>query len=97
MRLIDSDAINISDTLGGTSDFADCIRDAVQEVLNNALTVDAQPVIHAKWVCKDKDGYPINPYCTNCLNAPYYANTIYNYSFCPYCGAKMDEGGEHGE
>lgn len=62
-----------------------------QDQIANAPTVDAQPVIHAKWVCKDKDGYPINPYCTNCLNAPYFANTIYNYSFCPFCGAKMDK------
>lgn len=39
MRFIDADAINISDTIGGKNDFADCIRDSVQAVLNNASTV----------------------------------------------------------
>ena len=41
MRLIDADAIVVRDTVGGQNDFADCIRDAVQAVLDNAHTINA--------------------------------------------------------
>ena len=37
-RLIDANAINVEDTIGGQNDFADCIRDSVQMVLDNAKT-----------------------------------------------------------
>ncbi len=46
-----------------------------------------------KWICFDKDGYPINPHCTNCGGEPYYFNNIYQYKYCPYCGAKMESEG----
>ena len=37
------------------------------------------------------DMWPTNPKCSECGGEPYYSNTIYNYKFCPYCGAKMVE------
>ena len=43
MRLIDADAIDIKDTIGGNNEFADCIRDSVMAVLDNAPTIDAIP------------------------------------------------------
>ena len=47
------------------------------------------------WITKVKsdlrgDMWPSNPKCSICGKEPYYSNTIYNYNFCPYCGAKME-------
>ena len=41
MRLIDADEINIKSTIGGKNDYADCIRDSVKTVLDNAPTIEA--------------------------------------------------------
>lgn len=46
------------------------------------------------WITKIKsdlmgDMWSTNPKCSVCGGEPYYSNTIYNYKFCPYCGAKM--------
>ena len=48
------------------------------------------------WITKIKsdlrgDMWPTNPKCSECGGEPYYSNTIYNYKYCPYCGAKMVE------
>ncbi|MDD6197469.1 MAG: hypothetical protein PUB12_11450 [[Clostridium] aminophilum] len=55
------------------------------------------------WITKIKsnvrgDMWPANPKCSECGGEPYYSNTIYNYEFCPYCGAKMrgEEDGKSG-
>ena len=54
------------------------------------------------WITKIKsdlrgDMWPTNPKCSECGGEPYYSNTIYNYKFCPYCGAKMVEPQERSE
>lgn len=59
-------------------------------------TLDVKPVIKGKWITKIKsdlrgDMWPTNPKCSECGGEPYYLNTIYNYKFCPYCGADMKE------
>lgn len=42
------------------------------------------PVVHAHW---DK----LNECCSLCGGSPYYYKTLFNYKYCPFCGAKMDE------
>ena len=37
------------------------------------------------------DMWPTNPKCSECGGEPCYENTIFNYKFCPYCGADMRE------
>ena len=89
MRLIDADKINTKDVIGGASEFAYDIRQAMQDLIDNAPTVDAEPVRRGKWVevgsgfnyhfkcseCGWKNGYPFNN----------------RHKFCPNCGAKMGE------
>lgn len=49
------------------------------------------------WITKIKsdlrgDMWPTNPKCSECGVDPYHhTNTINNYHFCPYCGARMVE------
>lgn len=55
------------------------------------VTVQKKP---GRWITKIKsdlrgDMWPTNPKCSECGGEPYYSNTIYNYKFCPYCGARM--------
>lgn len=53
--------------------------------IDNAPTVEAEPVKHGKWsyiFVLDGDYYR----CTSCH---YYTRTN-SYFYCPYCGAKMD-------
>lgn len=62
--------------------------------LNRRPTVDAEPVIHAKWICSPDHSEGA---CTNCNYKIYgrpYQNTylIVSYNYCPNCGAKMDGG-----
>ena len=49
-RLIDADKINTKDVIGGTSEFANDIRQAMQDLIDNAPTVDAEPVRRGKWI-----------------------------------------------
>ena len=37
----------------------------------------------------DDKGLYINPKCSECGGEPYYSGSIYNYKFCPFCGADM--------
>lgn len=61
-----------------------------KQILNDAPTVDAEPIRHGKWIKKrlphtDGGTYEIFM-CTEC-------NEGFNWrtNYCPNCGAKMDE------
>ena len=67
----------------------------VLEFINNMPSV-AIPNKTGHWITKIKsdlrgDMWSTNPKCSECGGEPYYSNTIYNYKFCPYCGARMIE------
>ena len=59
--------------------FADCICE-----LDDAPTVDAEPVVHARWIYTD---YPMcgQDECSVCGS-----NVAWRTLYCPHCGAKMD-------
>ena len=61
-------------------------EDAVVEV-ENAPTVDAEPVLHGKWIEKEKDGFL---HCSNCGYVRIGIPIMFNFEYCPKCGAKMD-------
>lgn len=52
--------------------------------LRNAPTIDAVPVVHARWKMTD------SPYCSHCNRV-----SVLKYRYCPSCGARMD-GDPHG-
>lgn len=67
----------------------------IQDMIESAPSVNPQPKT-GHWITKIKsdlrgDMWPTNPKCSECGGEPYYSNTIYNYKFCPYCGARMVE------
>lgn len=63
-------------------------------------TADVAPVVHAHWCVTD--AYPHNVYCSKCLII--FAQTHWSVwednslprTYCPSCGAKMDEEVEDG-
>lgn len=89
MRLIDAEAL--IERYGEPCHlFADVIEDMP--------TIDAVPVVHARWV----DCYPDDEVmkktvfeCSKCHGCVWVNFAAYT-RFCPSCGAKMEEGTENG-
>ena len=70
-------------------------KEEYEEFLDMAKKALEQESKTGHWITKIKsdlrgDMWPTNPKCSECGGEPYYSNTIYNYKFCPYCGAKME-------
>lgn len=70
-------------------------RDWAEYLLENTSTADVAPVRHAKW-----EGCKGDITCSACGEyALYDSEDIemqYRTLYCPFCGAKMDEGGSNG-
>ena len=54
----------------------------IREALTTAIKALEQEPPTGHWIT--------NPKCSECGGEPYFSNSIYNYKFCPYCGAKME-------
>ena len=65
------------------------IADAILELIENAPTIDAEPVRHGTWELRHVG---VGHYweCSECHTNPciYVTN---NTNFCPNCGAKMED------
>ena len=95
MRLIDADALlpmmkyaTIDNEIGV---FPIKIGfNAIAKVINEAPTVDAEPVRHGRWIPVEDDD--MFCYCSECGTHEYKETIeVLHYDYCPYCGAKMDE------
>lgn len=79
---------NSEDWLGGVCDAINAVEDV--------NTVDAVPVVHARWTEKETSENTIDEWqsakCTNCgkYHTTPYLYYFIDYKFCPNCGAKMD-------
>lgn len=61
----------------------DCLKAAVIRI----SAADMAPVVHGRW--NNMDGYKTRVVCSECgWDAPEYGKF---YSYCPNCGAKMQE------
>lgn len=67
------------------------------EVIGRQKTVDAAPVVHGQWVGIQYDGYadgcPVYDLwkCSNCREEYETDGDAPPFTYCPSCGAKMDE------
>lgn len=89
MRMIDSEPMveyfeGLARSLANARCFsaADAIQGAAEK-LRNAPTIDAKPMRHGRW---RKHGNADIWSCTKCGK-----HSAYPESYCPKCGAKMDE------
>ena len=86
VRIIDVECSELMETIGRR---AFKTREDVQEWLDSAPTLDAQPIICARWRF---DGFYFH--CSNCgcealSKRNSVINNIYLTDYCPNCGAKM--------
>ena len=58
------------------------------EIVASAPAADVAPVVHGRWIYDKKVQ---RPYCSVCKGY-FYGATNSPMSYCPNCGAKMDEG-----
>ncbi|MGN1368708.1 MAG: hypothetical protein ACI4WX_07565 [Aristaeellaceae bacterium] len=90
-RMIDANALKTSFEEDGH------LSSYIEEFIDNAPTIDAEPVRHGRWLYNYYPtvwyghGEPPEWVCSECEERAY--NT---YDYCPNCGAKMD-GGKDGE
>lgn len=85
MRLIDADAL--FEALGldqyNNGEGMTAEEEWIAAAIMDAPTIEAEPVRRGRWVAK---GYPWNA-CSCCGT---YVNGYDCWSYCPYCGAKME-------
>lgn len=79
MRLIDANAL--SELIWRSS------RSAIQEVIQNAPTIEAERIRHGHWE-HGKDVFGMYYQCSECGDQ-YHVG--YEFNYCPNCGARMDE------
>lgn len=93
MRLIDADQLGIGKETRSVfieKAYADGWNSAI-DIINQAETVDAAPVVHGKWeLCfEDWRKQLEGDKCSIC-GFEHYGTCIRSYNYCPSCGAKMD-------
>lgn len=57
--------------------------------IENAPTVDTEPVRHGRW--KRSKSYKSVIFCDECGEPFELSNSTEHWNYCPNCGAKMDE------
>lgn len=85
MRLINADELkNELRSLGWFEDDNESFTSCLEDVIDDAPTIDAQPVVHGKWENVNPVEVPLYR-CSVCGNTP----TVIKTNFCPDCGARM--------
>lgn len=92
MRLIDADALKLCIPNTSADIFENCrncklLDDyTVIELIDNAPTIDAVPVVHGEWIVHNPDN-PLTIYgeCPFC-----HEEVGRKWNYCPNCGTKMD-------
>ena len=63
--------------------------DTAREIVHNAPTIDAVPVVRGHWMPYYRDILQCSS-CKMTTSVPYMGGH-YKYDYCPHCGTKMDE------
>ena len=99
MRLIDADKMRDDWLENGENEYV-YDTNAVLESIDAQPTVDAAPVVHGKWLIDEYEYYDCSvcgqSYFNGCDSHQEAEDRLKNhpydvYSYCPYCGAKMDK------
>ena len=61
----------------------------VRSIIYRTPTADVAPVVHGRWIEKEKYPFGIMYDCSLCENR--ILDTGHPWHYCPNCGAKMDE------
>ena len=93
MRLIDADELlekvqcrlHFDDVISKTID--KCVE-ITRRLINDAPTIEAEPVRHGRW-----EEYQV-PHIVCCSECDWGTGVQDKYNYCPNCGAKMDGGGD---
>ena len=67
---------------------------AVKQAIARTPTEDVEEIRHGRWVSNKLDGYKLAYYCSECSWIDGYPFNN-RHKYCPHCGAKMDEKGDH--
>lgn len=94
MRLIDADALGIGKANRDCFDdpkYADGWNNAI-EIINNAPTIEAEPVRHGRWIygAENFTCGNHNAECSVCHCNISWSGCDEDFNYCPKCGAKMD-------
>lgn len=75
-------------------DFAGGVLFALDKI-DEMPTIEAKPVVHAHWISEDEAeelGHLEWSYgCSNCKEIFWDCTESFAFSYCPHCGAQMDE------
>ena len=82
-RLIDANALKKENEQLLHCDFPYLSETTLEELIDDAPTIDAEPVRHGKWI-----EYPIADGMNQCSECGVLRFGESNY--CPHCGARMD-------
>lgn len=89
IKIVERYGLENGSVLGRHTGLADCIASEISAI----PTADVVPAKHAHWIPKAECGYPNRiAECSRCgYQMPYPGET-----YCPHCGAEMDEEGKNG-
>lgn len=62
----------------------------IADMIESAPAVDAVPVVHGKWIARDRNNPYRGVYCSECNALEHIGDSQYLSPHCPICGAKMD-------
>ena len=103
MRLIDADALPVKHGIDMGSNYGGLRAVVLKRDIDDAPTVDAEPIRHGHWLPHPNPEYREWDVCsscgTGCKRREYHVDFMtkmewerqVNYLYCPNCGAKMDE------
>ena len=89
-RLIDANAFKKENERLLHCDFPYLSETTLEELIDEAPTIDAEPVRHAKWIKADSQQYFRKHYpCFTCSECGYRKDSQKKWNYCPNCGADM--------